>query len=272
MLKRRMLWIVFIVFIISAYVTPFVLFFNEAKDKHVSSAEIAAENTELEIDARIIATDLAKGSIQVQLIPSGGKLMVNGRFTTEAAIDIDTGAGFISRQFKPNVTIDPWTVTIIADEGDILTYPFDSYAFISDIQASSNGKPLQMKINLEHVLHGFIGRLALEAGKTGPAQLDITLTRSGSTLFVAILSTFSVLLVTVAVCIVAWNVVMSDRKFEFGMMVWSAALLFVIPSIRNALPGAIPIGALIDYAVFFWLQIAVGFAMCCLVYTWRRRI
>jgi hypothetical protein len=127
-------------------------------------------------------------------------------------------------------------------------------------------------MNLEHVLHGFAGGLeVLTNGDTAPAHMVLKLARSKSTIFVAILSTISVLLVTIAVCIVAWNVAARDRKFEFGMMVWSAALLFVIPAIRNALPGAIPLGALIDYVVFFWLQVSVGIAMCCLIYTWTKR-
>lgn len=55
------------------------------------------------------------------------------------------------------------------------------------------------------------------------------------------------------------------------MMIWTAALLFVIPTVRNSMPGNAPTGALIDFVVFFWLQIAIAVAMASLVVTWVRR-
>jgi hypothetical protein len=82
----------------------------------------------------------------------------------------------------------------------------------------------------------------------------------------------SLLLVSIAACSVAWQVAYRGRKIEFSTMVWVAALLFVIPTVRNALPGAVPPGALIDFLIFFWLQIATVVAMSSLVVTWIRRV
>ena len=55
------------------------------------------------------------------------------------------------------------------------------------------------------------------------------------------------------------------------MMVWTAALAFVIPTVRNSLPGGAPHGALVDFLIFYWLQIAIVVAMSSLVVSWARR-
>jgi hypothetical protein len=44
---------------------------------------------------------------------------------------------------------------------------------------------------------------------------------------------------------------------------WMAATLFALVSLRNAAPGAPPIGSIMDYLAFFWAEgiIAVGLAV-----------
>lgn len=45
---------------------------------------------------------------------------------------------------------------------------------------------------------------------------------------------------------------------------WMAATLFALIGMRNAAPGAPPIGSLIDYVAFFWAE---GIIAACLVVT-----
>lgn len=131
---------------------------------------------------------------------------------------------------------------------------------------------LRIKTNLEHVPHGLRATHQQDAIEDGGTNVVIYMRRTVTIMFVALLATLSLFLVTGAACLVAWQVVYRGRKIEFSMMVWVAALLFVIPTVRNSLPGSVPPGALIDFLIFFWLQVAAVAAMASLVLTWTRRV
>ena len=50
----------------------------------------------------------------------------------------------------------------------------------------------------------------------------------------------------------------------------TAALLFVVPAVRNGLPASPPPGALVDFALFFWLHLLAVTALLALVQAWKK--
>ena len=70
---------------------------------------------------------------------------------------------------------------------------------------------------------------------------------------------------------VAWPVARQGRKPEFSMMTWIAALLFVVPAVRNGLPGSPPPGALVDVGLFFWLHVRAVSSLLTLVWRWSKQ-
>ena len=56
------------------------------------------------------------------------------------------------------------------------------------------------------------------------------------------------------------------------MLIWMAALLFVIPAVRNSLPGSPPLGAFVDIALFFWLHILGVGALLTVVSKWKKQV
>ena len=80
----------------------------------------------------------------------------------------------------------------------------------------------------------------------------------------------SLTLVVISALNVAWHVATRGRKPEFSMMVWVAAMLFVIPAVRNGLPGSPPPGAIVDFGLFFWLHILTVISLLTLVYKWSK--
>ena len=98
----------------------------------------------------------------------------------------------------------------------------------------------------------------------------VGLRRSGSTWAVVILIlAFMVVLASVAVAVSA-AVAQRRRKVEPTLASFMAALLFALVPLRNALPGVPPLGAWMDFLVFFWVEIAIMLALAVYVSTWLR--
>ena len=265
----RLVGFALIALLLVAYFTPIVLFL---KERNHSSTSAADKSHDVALDLKITVADFTKGIVTFHILPAGGAFVqANGRLTKEVVLETDPGTGTVTHTFRPDVPLTPWVVTTTPDSGDILDYPFDRYALDLEILARSEGKPISIRTELEDVPHGYTATSVEQLSLKGDTEVQVKVSRTGTIIFVALLSTISLLLVSAAACAVAWHVAVHNRKIEFSMMIWTAALLFVIPTVRNSMPGGAPTGALIDYLIFFWLQIAIAVAMAALVLTWIRR-
>lgn len=52
------------------------------------------------------------------------------------------------------------------------------------------------------------------------------------------------------------------------MLGWFCVLIFAMLPLRNAMPGAPPIGVLADYMSFFWAQAVIAATLIAVVLTW----
>lgn len=267
--RRRLGMMLIAIATVFVYAVPVAMFLRERHAKHDA---VADPSHDVALDLKITVADFAKGVVTFQILPTGGKLMKpNGRLGSEVTLETDPGQGLITHTFKPDLPLTPWTFNAPPDEGDVLDYPFDTYTLELEFAAHSGNKPIAVATELEDVPHGLKAARTETPAGDGEVAIGVHVSRTPTMIFVALLSTMSLILVSMAACAVAWQVAYRGRKIEFSMMVWVAALLFVIPTVRNALPGGVPVGALIDFLVFFWLQIAAVIAMSSLVWTWIRR-
>jgi hypothetical protein len=267
--RFRPVYLLFFVLAVVVYALPLLLFVREARDvtTHVDPGPQAVS-----VGLQIGVADFAKESVTFHILPNAGAILdANGRLKHDLTLEVDPGTGPLTHTFRANTQLAPWSVKATVDAGDILDYPFDRYEIELAIDAKSEGQTLKVVTSLDHVPHGLTATQVEHPDANGDDTVVVTLRRAGTIIFVVFLSTLSLLLVSIAACSVAWQVAYRGRKIEFSMMVWVAALLFVIPTVRNALPGAVPPGALIDFLIFFWLQIATVIAMSSLVVTWIRR-
>ena len=252
-----------------AYATPLFFFFygnaEKARPENAGGRDIALE-------FKVSAVDLARDTVTFHVMPEAGALLApNGRLAQDITVEIDTGAKPEAHTFKADTPLTPWTLTVNAASGDILEYPFDRYEVDMEVMAKSQGRALSVLSTLNKVPHDIVGVMSEKVLPNGEDSVAVNVRRSGTIIFVALLAALSLLLVTAAACAVAFQVHFRGRKADFSMMTWVAALSFVIPSVRNALPGAAPTGALIDFLLFFWLQIAAGLAMAVMVMNWIRQ-
>ena len=250
------------------YALPLFFFLRESREVRT----VDPRGAEVALRVSIGVTHLQEEKLAVHIKPVSGSLIgKDGLLTDDVTVQLDPGTGPISHTFKANMHVTAWDVTIIADAGDILDYPFDRYRFDFDVEATAKGKPVTLVAALGTVPHGIRAKLTDIKGQGTDDDISIEVRRSGSVIFLAALSTISLLVVAIAALSVAWQVAEQGRKIDFSMMTWVAAFMFVIPAVRSSLPGAPPVGALIDFLLFFWLQVLAAVATTTLVIIWMKQ-
>ena len=231
--------------------------------------------TALPIEVRIGAVDFQHDTASIVVLPdiSSPLVAAKGRLITDIAIEIDTGSAVLTHVFTAGSSPVPWTSSLPLEFGDTLDYPFDRHGGDFHISAkSAGGQGGVPDLEMEKIAHGFTLNIKGEPTPDAAAlNVQFQISRSGAAIFLTVMAMVSLFLVVCSAINVAWQVHVNGRKIEFSMMTWLAALLFVIPAVRNGLPGAPPPGALIDVGLFFWLHVLAVSALLSVVWNWSRK-
>ena len=98
--------------------------------------------------------------------------------------------------------------------------------------------------------------------------IDMTISRASTTMFFSLFVMLMMWGLTIVVIFLTLSVVVRGRKVEVGMFSFTAALLFAFATVRNAQPGAPPIGTYSDFISFFWAEVFIALCLVILVFTW----
>ena len=266
-------WQLLVVGFVAIYAATLAMFLSEGHPRLTVRGVGAQAVT---IEAEFIAVDLVRETISLSLIPNLSKadLGHRGLMTRDVSVEIDTGGGLLRHIYKSGEVPIPWVATVPIEDGDQLEYPLDRHSGDFHIRLLQEGAASAApNMALDKVMHGFRLTAKAEASADGTdLDLHYTIRRSPAVLLLAIFGMVSLLLVVTSAINVAWQVSARGRKPEFSMMTWIAALLFVVPAVRNGLPGAPPPGALIDIALFFWLHVMAAGSLLFVVKSWTRAV
>lgn len=165
--------------------------------------------------------------------------------------------------------------------GDVNTWPFDSYASepISATLLVGSGEERQYmpaRVEVEGALQGW----DIYAEDTAPGPNDsgtedatkLTMKRSlGPLAFDLGICIVLITLPTLAIA-TALQVITRRKAFQMPFLTWYAAMLFAVVPLRNILPGAPPPGAWIDVALVLWVLVALVTAMVMAVVSWWKQV
>lgn len=255
--------------IVTVYFATNVLFFRE----NATRAAIAVDRpdqTAMTLDVEI--ANFGEKELSLLIVPVAGRFVGKDRvLTDDITIAVEGGDGPEVHTFRKGTLVPPFAAKVEIDTGDILNYPFDVYTAEIDVMTHVAGNPVPTKLILDQIPHG----LSIVMAERQPSQEDVgeilLIKRSWVAMLEIFLSVFSLVLVCASSLWVAIVVVIQNREVSFEILVWTAALLFVIPTIRGTLPGSPPFGASIDFLVFFWLDALVAAATLALVVTWHNQ-
>ena len=268
--KKRPLTILGVLFAL-AYVSVLWMFLTEGHPGIVIT-DIDAQATPIE--AHFIAIDFVRETATMTLTPmmSSPLVAARGKLIADVLVEIDTGASVLTHTFKGGDAPVPWIAIIPVEEGDQLEYPFDVHSGDFHIKASRKGVAGSVaNLDIDKITHGFRMN-AVGEPTSDKTELNVAyqIRRSPSVIFLALIAMLSLGLVVLSAVNVAVQVAVHGRKVEFSMMVWIAALLFVVPTVRNGLPGGPPPGAFVDIVLFFWLHVLIVGALLTVVWNWSQ--
>jgi hypothetical protein len=265
---RLLLIIGFIIFV-AFYAGGMFLFQRDAGADTATLEKGAVPANYVSMEVRVASIDPAKETAVLAITPEPqAGLTDDGGYSAKADFEYDivTDDGTKTVKIKAG---DPMQTTQIpiSISGEVSSYPNDEYD--GDVEIDSD-TPFKIE-GISHI-QAFTADMDLDDhSKAGELTVNFGFKRSESVVIFAWFVYLLMSLVAALALAVATGVAIRGFKFEFGMIGWIGALLFVLPAIRNSLPGQPPIGTIGDFAVFFWAEIMVVVSLISLVVTWYRR-
>jgi hypothetical protein len=165
------------------------------------------------------------------------------------------------------------TFEVDLNEGSVARYPFDSYVARLGVQLLDSKSSLRLPVRVT-MWEGALGYNLHTTGQPGPEpddiQLTTTVTRSGAFSLFALCAYGAMLVLAfcaLAIGILTFADVCRPEATLIGAL---AAIAFALPVLRNALPGAPPLGVSADMWVFLWTELAVVLALVLTVFKWAK--
>ena len=165
-----------------------------------------------------------------------------------------------------------------SNEGSVAHYPLDSYRAdlgvqVFEARSPSTGPttPLPARITMWEGVLGFHLHTAQRLGaESGKVQLSLDITRSGAFALFALAAYGAMVVLGGCAFVIGFLTFVDVRRPEATLIGALAAIAFALPVLRNALPGAPPLGVQADMFVFLWTELVAVFSLALLVFKWAR--
>lgn len=185
-------------------------------------------------------------------------------------------------EFGSSGVPSPVSVELVTD-GVVEQWPFDSHTGVTTIIAYRlvDGEPQALRtwVNASGRVPGWSISahevdLGMQAEFDGVREdvdaMEITATRSGSTIAFGIVLLGLMIVMPVLVLTVAITVYRGRRRVEASFMSWMGAMLFATIPLRTFLPGSPPIGSWIDFLIVLWVIVGLIGGLAIYVAAWMR--
>lgn len=223
--------------------------------------------------------DATTNRLTVSILPTQDEngAVTNGLIAHRAfGVLVSAVAGSKATQFAEGDLISPIETSLVMD-GQIENWPFDRYtvrSIMTALQEDSAGESNPLPTTVQPSKRGIPG-WDITVSETplgdGVNAVDISVSRSGSTIAFGIVLLTLMVIIPALVLVVAILVLRGRRKVEVTTLGWMGAMLFATIPLRNFLPGSPPIGSWIDYLVVLWVLAALVAGLVIFVVAWIRR-
>jgi hypothetical protein len=280
-----------IVAVVVLYVAGVILYNNSQNATAVSVA--TSVDTPDRIDAAISTStvDPIKGDLglRVVLVPAGAFAAGDGlSLASPVNLQVNSSTGKSAYSFKAGERFNPVDVVVSLDDAGASTYPFDKYngEFLLEVTAaapatgspppSGTAPPAGQEIPVALTFFGGIAGYSVDATHNATkdatvVDLAVSVARAPVTKLFAIGVLVLQIIIAIGALSMGITVFLGRRKAELAMLTWCAALLFAITPLRNAMPGAPPIGILVDVLVYFWVVASITTALVLVITTYMRQ-
>jgi hypothetical protein len=175
-------------------------------------------------------------------------------------------------QLLPEVTF-----SLDLHEGDVRDYPLDRYVSLMTLAASEraqdgNEKSLPIHVTAWEGVLGFdVKAKSVSSQRSEELQLQFDVSRTGGVAFFGVAIYGAMLVMMLCALIIGSLVFVGIRRIEVTLIGALGAMIFALPALRNALPGAPPLGVRADIFIFFWAELGAVIALCLFIAAWARQ-
>lgn len=161
--------------------------------------------------------------------------------------------------------------------GDVRNFPLDRYTSLLTLTATQSAADEGDKGELLTPIHmtaweaapGFNVKAVITPSSSG-VRVEILVSRIGAASFFS-LAIYGAMLVMMACSLIVGSLVfLAVRKIEATLVSALGAIIFALPAMRNAMPGAPPLGVRADVLVFFWAELEAVIGLCLFIAAWAR--
>lgn len=243
-------------------------YFSEGKQRTgavVAGADVAKQADRLDVMADVQAIDPVKGEMSVRLtFEPEGTLAAPGEVASVPDKDVRVITNSPTKGellFKKGQRMSAVDVTVSLFDGEVMDYPFDKHQSELEVFAYTSDDP-ENAVPISLDFYGSLPGLRIQAAPSPEstddyAYVTLEISRSTTTIAVAVVMMFMLWLMSLSVLGLTLSV-RGGRRIEATLFSWMGAMLFAFVAFRNSVPGAPPIGALIDYISFFWAEIIIA--------------
>jgi hypothetical protein len=177
-----------------------------------------------------------------------------------------------AKQPLPEVTFE-----FDLDGGDVRDYPLDRYVSVMTFSASERGQDgtemsLPIRVTAWEGLLGFdVEGQTAPTQRLGELQIKFAIRRTGAVSFFGLAIYGAMIVMAICALTIGSLVFVGMRRIEVGLAGTLGAMIFALPALRNALPGAPPFGVRGDLLIFFWAELAAIIALSLIVGAWAHR-
>ena len=174
-------------------------------------------------------------------------------------------------QSLPEVTYD-----FDLEDGNVRYYPLDRYISLMTLAASEktqDGTERSLPIHVtawEGVLGFDVMAKSIATQQSDELQLQFAVSRTGAVSFFGLAIYGAMLVMMVCALIIGSLVFLGIRRIEVTLIGALGAMIFALPAVRNALPGAPPLGVRADILIFFWAELGAIIGLCLFIAAWAR--
>jgi Domain of unknown function (DUF4436) len=224
-----------------------------------------------------IQIDAVNESMQVRIsvVPlSDAKVTIADR---DFLLTIQRGGQVDHVQIQAGQLLPEVTFGLDLHEGDVRDYPLDRYVSLMTLAASEgahdgNEKSLPIHVTAWEGVLGFdVKAKSVSSQRSEELQLQFAVSRTGAVSFFGVAMYGAMLVMMLCALIIGSFVFVGIRRIEVALVGALAAVIFALPALRNALPGAPPLGVRADIFIFFWAELGAVIALCLFIAAWTRQ-
>lgn len=256
---------------------------SRKKVQRFSSAQ-KGKSEGVKVSAHIVSFDPVKAELlmRLQFEPHHDLVDQDDLLLYPLTVYANSISGKSEVSFKKGESMQPLDVTLALD-GESSRYPWDQYQGMLWVCLASQKEGGGAKatwynqpfsLDLKPGVSGFkIKTQEVKQKGADFSQLSVSffIERATSTVAFAVFIMILLGLLTMVDFLAGYVLIVGKRKIQPNVLGWLGAMLFAMVPLRNAMPGAPPIGCLADYLSFFWAEAITAATLIAVVITWVLR-